>query len=589
MAGCSQYAAAFGYDIFVIPVSACGIDLSTVSNGLQAGGFFDPSAVLADTTKIREGASPGEILAGEDPGVNIVYDGDTVTTESVFRVKGVTNAGLETDTGTESVITYDTEGRGFDQAVAISKSWSISLEAISTFGDAAYKALRLMEQNAVSGQLKCKIGRVGPVSTTEAIYGYATVTNFSESVEAGGIVNWSAELQGYGPLGLDLDNQNTINIVGPINTLGIFAAGSGLKDGTYPDVSLTGGNGNGLATADITVVGGLVTDVQLVEAGDLYQPLDDLGADLTGADVEGVIDTISISSAGFGIADDAPAESYQNLALDGGSGQGGSVDITVSGGVVTAVAINSAGSGYLASETVTTVSEMPGVPNPTFGEVLTLTNLVVGAGYENTTYTGVAATGGSGQDLTFDITVTNNEVSLVAINVGGTGYVAGETVSATLNPQQLTTGTGEILTLDAASLVGGADYVDAVYPGVALTGGSGSSATADIEVSGGAVIAVTLTAGGTSYVAGETLSALDADLGNSGIGAGFSIDVATVDEDTYATPTAWSVDIETVDEVETLTATKPVFSIDTVATGEGAHTDPTIRVTSIVDNDLSDP
>jgi hypothetical protein len=43
----------------------------------------------------------------------------------------------------------------------------------------------------------------------------------------------------------------------------------------------------------------------------------------------------------------------------------------------------------------------------------------------------------------------------------------------------------------------------------------------------GAVTTVTLVAGGTGYVAGDVLSADDADLGGGG-GSGFSIDVATV-------------------------------------------------------------
>ena len=86
--------------------------------------------------------------------------------------------------------------------------------------------------------------------------------------------------------------------------------------------------------------------------------------------------------------------------------------------------------------------------------------------------------------------------------------------------------TGPIATLDTGGLTPGAGYTDATYSAVALTGGTGSAATADIVVAGGVVTTVTLVAPGTGYTAGDSLSAAAADLGGSG--AGFSIDVATI-------------------------------------------------------------
>lgn len=203
---CSQYAAAFGYEVYLVPVASCGIDLSGVTGGIGtgAGSFINTATVLASSTKIEAGL-PGEILAG-DPGENIVFDDNTVPDQTVVKLTGLANAALETDTGTETVQTYDTEARGFDQNVALSKSWTLSLEGMSQFSDAGYKVLRLLEAGAVDGGLKVKIGRIGPTGTSEAVYGYATLTNYSESVEAGTIVSWSIECQGYGPYALDLDN-----------------------------------------------------------------------------------------------------------------------------------------------------------------------------------------------------------------------------------------------------------------------------------------------------------------------------------------------------------------------------------------------
>ena len=81
--------------------------------------------------------------------------------------------------------------------------------------------------------------------------------------------------------------------------------------------------------------------------------------------------------------------------------------------------------------------------------------------------------------------------------------------------------------LDGISLVsGGSGYVDASYTGVALTGGSGANATADITVSSGVVTAATINAAGTAYTSGNTLSVAAADLG--GTGSGLSLNVDTV-------------------------------------------------------------
>lgn len=63
-----------------------------------------------------------------------------------------------------------------------------------------------------------------------------------------------------------------------IKTLGTITPGSGYVDNTYTDVPLTGGMGAG-ATADITVVGGVVTAVTIVLRGAGYVVGDSLSAD----------------------------------------------------------------------------------------------------------------------------------------------------------------------------------------------------------------------------------------------------------------------------------------------------------------------
>ncbi len=64
----------------------------------------------------------------------------------------------------------------------------------------------------------------------------------------------------------------------------------------------------------------------------------------------------------------------------------------------------------------------------------------------------------------------------------------------------------------------GAGYVDGSYTNVALTGGTGTGKTANIVVSGGQVVSLIISAYGTGYTTGDSLSAAASSLGGSGSG-----------------------------------------------------------------------
>lgn len=89
---------------------------------------------------------------------------------------------------------------------------------------------------------------------------------------------------------------------------------------------------------------------------------------------------------------------------------------------------------------------------------------------------------------------------------------------------QATTGINGMVGL-LGSITGGSLYTTGTYGGVSLTGGSGSGATANITVSGGAVTAVAILNPGTQYVVGDVLSAAAANIG--GTGSGFSVPVSS--------------------------------------------------------------
>ena len=80
-------------------------------------------------------------------------------------------------------------------------------------------------------------------------------------------------------------------------------------------------------------------------------------------------------------------------------------------------------------------------------------------------------------------------------------------------------------------LAGGGGYtqpVSGIYPDVPLTGGSGTGARADIFLSGGVVVNVALTAGGSGYTTTDRLSASNASLGGRTGGSAFSVKVSQI-------------------------------------------------------------
>jgi hypothetical protein len=81
--------------------------------------------------------------------------------------------------------------------------------------------------------------------------------------------------------------------------------------------------------------------------------------------------------------------------------------------------------------------------------------------------------------------------------------------------------TGAVATF--GTRVNGSGYTSATYTNVALSGGSGYGATANITVTSGAVTAATLVRGGQWYTTSDTLSC---DL--IGPGTAFALPVATV-------------------------------------------------------------
>jgi len=92
----------------------------------------------------------------------------------------------------------------------------------------------------------------------------------------------------------------TTIVQGGLAGFGTIVGGSGYTNGTYVNVPLTGGNGSN-GTATITVAGGVVTTVTLVNPGYLY---------LVGNSLSAAVSTIGGTGSGFSV----PVYNIQNAA-----------------------------------------------------------------------------------------------------------------------------------------------------------------------------------------------------------------------------------------------------------------------------------
>ena len=192
----ANYSAAFGYDFYIVPLLSSAVDVGFT-------GITDGASFVDSTTPVAPDAAVTYTAGAFNIGGS-AYSMDG--TGDAVRLYGLTQASLETDTSTEDIYTYDDESKGFNTAVATTKSFSISLAGIADFKDAGYQILRLAEANTVADSLRVKFLRVGPTGTVESVYGYGTLTGYSESNEAASIVSWEASITGYGPYRLDLDS-----------------------------------------------------------------------------------------------------------------------------------------------------------------------------------------------------------------------------------------------------------------------------------------------------------------------------------------------------------------------------------------------
>lgn len=232
----------------------------------------------------------------------------------------------------------------------------------------------------------------------------------------------------------------------------------------------------------------------------------------------GEINSFTFSGTGTGTA------TYTSVAATGGTGSGATFNVIVTSGVYS-ISLTSSGTGYTSGNTLTIPGTSLGGSSPTNDITVTVGSLtVVSNAYvmqsdnisqyvvidstQTPDFTGINTVHGVISDADGSIDVTK----------GTNGYKTGVISSGTLSNQ-------------------GAGYSPAtgtkIYYGVTLTGGAGSGAKADITVTAGKVVSISLINSGSGYAATNSLSAAYADIGGVNPTTAFSYTVDSVEKRLY--------------------------------------------------------
>lgn len=235
---------------------------------------------------------------------------------------------------------------------------------------------------------------------------------------------------------------------GAVTAIAVTDGGGGY---TAPPAIVIFGDGTG-AVAVATVVGGVVAGITVLDPGTGYTTPPTIalvngdtgtGATATAAVSGGAVTGIAVGSGGTSY--NAPP----TVVIAGGGGTGATATATVVDGVVTAVTITSPGTGYTTPPTVTLV---PAASIP---------------GTASTAVYQLQGTGGGGSGATATATVSGGALTAIAVNTGGSDYVAPPTVVIT---------------------------------------GDGSGATATAVISGGVVTGITIDNPGSGYTTPPTIA-----------------------------------------------------------------------------------
>jgi hypothetical protein len=129
------------------------------------------------------------------------------TSSGMTEVLSLTNAGIQGASTTQDVVDYGST-QGFAASLVTGQSYTIPMAMNLDLRDAGYKVLKQAALDAATG-VTVQWFRESPEMTAtgspETHAGVAFVTDFSESIEAGGIASVTFTLTGYGAYDWDAE------------------------------------------------------------------------------------------------------------------------------------------------------------------------------------------------------------------------------------------------------------------------------------------------------------------------------------------------------------------------------------------------
>ena len=225
-----------------------------------------------------------------------------------------------------------------------------------------------------------------------------------------------------------------------ISTITVSSGGTNYA-AAKTQITISGGGGSG-TLASPSISGGVISSITMLNQGIGYTGPPNVII------TSGLVNTTSlVGGTGYVLAN-------TQITLSGGGGNGVIITPTIGSGIITALTITNAGSGYFNTPTITITSGITGT-----------TSIVGGSGYTNGTFN-LDISGGGGSGCTGTFTIAGNILSSITITNAGTGYTSAPTLSfdnagGTGASATATLGTGASVT--AVVGTGASAYVSGVY------------------------------------------------------------------------------------------------------------------------------
>ena len=286
----------------------------------------------------------------------------------------------------------------------------------------------------------------------------------------------------------------TSNIVG---TNATFSALSGTTNGSGVGATFNISRSPGYSATTASAGNGYVASNTIVIPGTSLNgasPANNCTITVTSASA---INTVTALNSGTLSGGSGFSNSTGVATTASGSGTGLTVNLTTSGGVVTAVAINAPGQGYAPGETIT-IGDV--------GRIATLGSPVGGSGY--VTANNVATTSDNGTGATVDIVANPiGGANSISLTTPGTGYST-QTYATTYG------GLGSGFTVSVTEIAGIISGITRVNRGsgysvndvVTIVGGNNDATITINSVTNGNITSVTINNRGSGYLDGDILA-----------------------------------------------------------------------------------